>query len=856
MGDSPTTHEIRTDLRGLIRLLAKNLYSQPDAFLRELIQNAHDAIARRREIEGDRTPAGQIAIHVTWTRGRGTVTFEDNGAGMTEAEVHDYLATIGRSGTDEFRRALLDKGRYAAAGSLIGQFGIGLLSAFVVAERVIVQTRSCHPGQSGWRWECQGDKNYTLTPDPDAPLGSRVTLDIDEAHRDVLDHDFVRQAVRKYADFLPVPIVLNGEARINTVDAPWHRSYAKDEDRVAEYLAFIDRRFPDLALSVIPVDIDEPYPVKGVLYISDRRSTDLAAPGRVDVYQARMFIVADHGEMVPAWAKFVRGVIDSPSLTPTASRENIQQDTVSRAVREALGRLIIDHLKEIARDDPRRFQDLMEWHAYHIKGMALEAGDFFSEVAELLPFETNRGSMSLREYLARSAGANGGRPRILYFSERGQATQFFLLADAREVLVINAGYAHESEFLRKYAKEHPEIQLELLDFAESAQIFQPLPPAEARGFRDLLAAFNASMQQVGSVAKVVRFRPAEIPAVVTMTEAQMLRRNMEALKDHPVIPAEIRALVGQVMEGRPTPPVVLHINADNPTIRALAMMDLHSEVGENAIAAIGNNALLLAQHSSVTPRKAESMLVQSNRVIDLLIDQVQQADQLRQRVASLEKEAQTQRPREGDGLTAHVSCFVAFDFDARSHFFDCLRQILQDRPYFWEVVRADASVEHSDLLTNLYGKMSRSHCCVVELSERNPNVMLELGLVLAMGRPYLLLWDQNAQLDKDIADLAGKLRQDYDGRAPAEAMSQQLAEALRRHRPIQALVGLGHPKYLSSTIMRVPGIESTPAQAICGLFSTVEQFLAADAVAVAQRIQYPAYIVHALQEHVRNYCEG
>jgi len=856
MSQQTKTYEIKTDVRGLIKLLAKNLYTQPDVFIREMIQNANDGIVRRGSLDSS-APPGEIHIWAKWGKGANYIIFEDNGAGLTEQEIHDYLSTIGRTGTGDFKRELMEKGRYAEAANLIGQFGIGLLSAFVVAERVVVQTRSCRPGQPGWRWECWGDKDFTLEKDDGLETpGTRVTLYIDESHRDVLDVGFIRQAVRKYADFIPIPIYLNDEGRINAVDAPWHRTYVSEREQLEEYAVFVNRRFPDIPLAIIPVSIDAPYPVRGVLYISDRRRSDLSAPGRVDIYQSRMFIVAEHPEMLPPWAKFVAGVIDSPALTPTAARDNIQQDAVFRAIRDALGRVIIEHLKKMANENPRRFQEIMNWHHYHIKGMALQADDFFQEVADLLPFETNDGPMSLRQYLERTVKDKDGRRVILYFSERGQATQFFMLADAKGILVINASYVYESAFLQKYAREFPNVKLEQLDFAASDIIFQPLGPDETEPYRALIAEFNATMPTPGSYAKIVRFKPTHIPAVVTLTEAQKLRRELKALKDNPVIPDAIRDLVGRVVEERPSLPVVIYLNADNLTIQTLAKMNLRTEIAANAMVAIYNNALMLAQHL-ITPRNAETMFMQFNRIIDLLIAQAKEVDDLRQQMLQIEMANRRQEQVEADELTPYISCFVAFDFQKRDAVFEALRDLLQDRPYFWKVVRADASVEKPDLLPNLSDKMRRAHCFVVELSDANPNVMLELGMMLTLNRPVLLLRAKDADSTGELwANLSGKLYETYDAWDTPEALKEQLAEIVQKYTAFRQLAQKDAPKFLSPVLLREAPIREEAVRAVCHEFETVEDFLQAEAEAVAARTRLNAYMVRALQDYLRDYIEG
>ncbi len=155
----PQQSEFQIDLQGLIKLLAKNLYAEADVFVREMLQNGHDSVKRRRELQGDGAPPGEIRVQVD--RMAGTIAFTDNGAGMTETEVREYLSTIGRSGTDAFRQDLVAKGRQAEV-TVIGQFGIGLLSAFIVADRVVVETLSWRSGNPAWRWESNGEKTYEL----------------------------------------------------------------------------------------------------------------------------------------------------------------------------------------------------------------------------------------------------------------------------------------------------------------------------------------------------------------------------------------------------------------------------------------------------------------------------------------------------------------------------------------------------------------------------------------------------------------------------------------------------------------------------------------------------------------------
>ena len=371
------TAEFQIDLQGLIKLLAQNLYTESDVFVREMLQNAHDSIKQRKELQLENAPEGNVRVKID--REAATISFIDNGAGMTENEIQEYLSTIGRSGTESFRQELIEKGRSAHV-SLIGQFGIGLLSAFIVADKIVVETRSWKPKNPAWHWQSEGEKTYTLEPGNRKEPGTTVTLHINDSYRDMLNTADLREAIVKYADFLPMPIRLNEEqSLINTINAPWHRDYSqKPRAEIIDLTALLVRRFPDTPLSVMPIHIRTPYPVDGVLYISDFGTLDSSPIGLVDIYQSRMFVMQANRDILPPWARFVRGIIDSPALTLTASRDAVKQDSIQKAIRESLETVIIDHLVQLSQEQPVQFARICQWHHYDFKGMALNYEIFFN----------------------------------------------------------------------------------------------------------------------------------------------------------------------------------------------------------------------------------------------------------------------------------------------------------------------------------------------------------------------------------------------------------------------------------------------------------------------------------------------
>lgn len=843
--------EFRTELRGLIRLLAKHLYANEDVFVRELIQNAHDAINRRREIHKENAPAGVIRVRVD--KDAQTITFTDNGAGLTEQEIHDYLATIGKSGTDEFRQDLMKHGRQASV-NLIGQFGIGLLSAFIVSKRVLLETLSCHSGNSAWQWESSGDKDYVLAPGLRDEIGTSVTLYISDEYRDVLDLDFLRNSIRKYADFLPVEIYLNDEeAPVNSINAPWHKTFSKKADEIQELLVFIARRFPgEYPLEVIPIHIRTTFRADGVLYISDRSIPFVETSGQVDIYQSRMFIQASNNEILPAWAKFVRGVIDSPDLTPNAARDAVQRDGVFNAIKESLGKAIVDHLKQLARENPHHFQRVMLWHQYHIKGMALTDNEFFKEIADLVPFDTNQGVCSLQAYLER-APVIDERRSLVYFNERGSALQYYMLCNAKGLLVINASLAFEENFLKRYVQLHPEIRLHQINIAESEFIFEKLDDRELPQFRQLELVFEALIgNELNVKPRVVRFRPDSVPAVVTLSPDAKALMELQATRDNWRVPESVREIVGKVLEERPLP-LTLYFNANNSIIQQLSRMNLHSTAATRSLTAIYNNALLLARHEErIHPRDAEKMVHGFNEVINLFIAQTAELEQMRGQLSAMQITLQEQREQQrGDiGLTQHVSCFVALPFDKKYDLlFEALQELFENKPYFWEVIRADEHYVDDKVIGNIQKLMKRSHCYIAEITDANPSVMIELGMMqMYSDRPTFLLRQQGKGEDLP-ANLRGVIYLAYPETTDLARLVEALREEFSKAENIKQIKG--KTRHLSPVIMRLPGIDRSATEAIAKAIETVEEFVTLDPQIVAQKTGISTFIVQALQEHIR-----
>jgi len=847
--------EFQIDLQGLIKLLAKNLYAEADVFIREMLQNGHDSVKRRRELQGDGASSGEIRVRVD--RIAGTIAFTDNGAGMTEIEVREYLSTIGRSGTDAFRQDLVSRGRQAEV-TVIGQFGIGLLSAFIVADRVVVETLSWQQGNPAWRWESNGEKTYDLQRGDRKDIGSKVTLYINDKYRDMLSLEELRRGIRKYADFLPLSIYVNDdEAPANAVNAPWHKHYDNPKDELFEMSVFVARRFPDNPLSTIPIHLTSPYKVDGVLYVSDNRIPDVNTTGLVDIYQSRMFVVQGYRDMLPSWAKFVRGIIDSPALTLTAARDAVQQDNAQKEIKAQLGDAIIQHLTQLSKDDPNKFQRLCDWHHYHLKGMALRDETFFQSVADLIPFETNQGPMSLQRYFEEAKRLGQAETDLLYFDERGSATQFYMLCEARGLLVVDASQVFEDDFLERYGRLRPEIKLKQLNIGESDFIFEPLKGDEQKEYRSLEQEFMRGMPDRRSIAKAVKFKPESIPALSVMSAAAKNQAKLKQAGDNITLPEEVRKLVKDVLQGERSVPITLYLNVSNPMIQKLAKMP-PTEDTRDAYMALYNNSIMLI-NQVLTAQNAEFMFKSFTKVIDRMIAQTDEVQKLNGQIFKLANEVQALKnlaAAQGSEQTAHVSCFFAMPFDDHYEMIErAVKRVLEDKPYGWQVILARDLHKDRRIFENVRAHIAQSHCYIAEISEQNPNVFLEIGKMSHYAdesRPLILLRSKDAA-EEVPADLRDFLYLEYERVTDLEKLIEDIREKLKTKPELQKLKS-GKNTYLSRTILGLKAdISPTSVNKIADRFKTVEDLCKAPMEETANEIDISPTSVKAAQEAMKAY---
>ncbi|HID00114.1 MAG TPA: molecular chaperone HtpG, partial [Piscirickettsiaceae bacterium] len=419
------THRFQTEVDQLLHLVINALYSNRDIFLRELISNATDALDKLRFAaisddslyEGDQT----LRIRIRYDKAGKTITIEDNGIGMSRDEVIENIGTIAHSGTKQFLSQLTGDAKKDSA--LIGQFGVGFYSAFIVADKVTLETRRAgRPAAEGVRWVSEGKGEYSLETIDKAEKGTRITLHLKGDAEEYLDGHKLRQIIRQYSDHISFPIFMpkeeikDGETvmldeweQVNKATALWlePKSKLKDED----YINFYKQTFHDFEdpLTWLHNRVEGTLEYTSLFYIPQVPPFDLYDRTRrygVKLYVKRVFIMDDAEHLLPAYLRFVRGIIDSDDLPLNVSRELLQDNQVVRKIRSASTKRILEHLQKLAQTDTDKYATFWDHFGNVLKEGVVEDGANRDKIAKLLRFASTHDDQaaqrtSLDDYIGR-----------------------------------------------------------------------------------------------------------------------------------------------------------------------------------------------------------------------------------------------------------------------------------------------------------------------------------------------------------------------------------------------------------------------------------------------------------------------
>jgi molecular chaperone HtpG len=598
-GCSSVDHQFKINLRGIIDLLSNHLYSGPRVYLRELLQNGTDAIRARCQFEpGHR---GTLRIELMGRQGGGPsrLAFVDDGIGLTEEEVHRFLATIGLSSKagESWERPE----------DFIGRFGIGLLSCFIVSDEIAIVTRSIREGSPPIQWRGRPDGTYSVKIlSGEIPPGTQVYLTAKPGSEREFEPDRVRELAGHFGGLLPYPItIVEGEDQqvVNVEGVPWRRSYPSRKARTEALLDFGRETLGGHFLDALPLR-SEAGQVEGVAFVLPY-SPSLASKRAHRVYLKDMLLSESAEGLLPDWAFFVKCVLNARDLRPTASRESFVEDQTLAETREALGDCLRDYLVELASTEPERFGKLIALHALSIKSLAVEDDEALRMFADWLPFETSTGTMRLGDY-------RKDQDVIRYVPDLDQFRQLARVAAAQSICVINAAYTYDAELLARLPEVFPEVRVEVVDPSGLAQSFEDLDLDERELAYPLVRAADIALQPFRCGAEARKFLPEDLPALYSTDPAANFLRSIEQSRD--VADELWSSVLGNLAGPASTEPYArLCFNFRNPLVRKIAGLKDRGLL-RRSVEMLYIQALLLGHH----PLGAKEMELLNSGLIGLI----------------------------------------------------------------------------------------------------------------------------------------------------------------------------------------------------------------------------------------------
>jgi molecular chaperone HtpG len=591
---STEKHHFQAEIQQLLDIVIHSLYTDREVFVRELVSNAADACEKLRFLQSSGQavyqPDIKETIAVKTDAAAGTVTISDTGLGMTRNDLVENLGTIAHSGTKAFLKQLAENQKPDAR--LIGQFGVGFYSAFMVAAKVTVLSRSYLPEEQGWRWTSENAGGYEIEPAADLPRGTQIIIQLKDDAKDFTEEHKLERILQKYSSFVQFPIELNGK-HLNTIQALWTRS--KSEITDAEYNAFYqyvghDHEDPLLRLHF---NADAPLAIQSVLFVPQRNIENMGMgrmePG-VNLY-CKKVLIQDHAKgLFPEWLRFLRGVVDSEDLPLNISRETMQDTSLLQKLNKVLTTRFLKFLEETAEKDTATYEKFYAEFARCLKEGVASDFTHREPLGRLLRYEssaTEKGKFtSLAEYVKRMGSE--------------QKEIFYLLAPNRETAESSPYYevfqsrGYEVLFLSdpwdEFVMEHlHEFEKKPLRAAEKAELDINPPPAAEGTLSDADATALAAWikeklaDRVGAVR--VSKRLVNSPAVVVESDRHMtssMKRILKSLqKDKDALPETQPDL-----ELNPRHIVIVRLNQMRQTDEPLAIK-VAEQVYDNARVAAG-----------------------------------------------------------------------------------------------------------------------------------------------------------------------------------------------------------------------------------------------------------------------------
>ena len=600
-------------------IIKKWLYSDKDIFIRELISNGCDAISKLKRLvslgEANIDENEKYKVLVSINKENGTLKFIDNGIGMTEEEVKKYITQVAFSGAEDFISKYKDK--MDEDKDIIGHFGLGFYSAFMVAKTVQIDTLSYLEGAEAVTWVCDGGTEYEIYPSEDRKeRGTTITLYVDEDNKEFLEVYKVREVIEKYCSFLPIEIYLEEEGKeekeedkkpLNDTTPLWMKSPRDCTDE--EYKDFYKKVFLDFndPLFWIHLNVDYPFNLKGILYFPKLKHELEATEGQVKLYNNQVFVADNIKEVIPDFLLLLKGTIDCPDLPLNVSRSFLQKDKDVMKISKHIVKKVADKLVGLYKNERENFNGFWKDIQIFIKYGCLRDESFYEKIKDIVIFRRLNGEyITLKEYLEENKEKHENK--VFYVTDEKQQSQYIKMFKEAGLDALVLDCSLDNHFISFLESKETGVTFARID----SDISEILKNDDTEDLKDLNEKIEKLFKEVASQGvkevKVESLKNSETPAMILVSEQSRRMAEMSRMfggMDMPNMFNEERTLV---------------INNNNPIIKKLANVNLEDKKEKTTLICSYILDLALLSNKELTSEEMDSFIDRSNKLLNMVID--------------------------------------------------------------------------------------------------------------------------------------------------------------------------------------------------------------------------------------------
>lgn len=594
--------QIEVDSQNIFPIIKKWLYSDKDIFLREIVSNACDAISKLAHLnlmgELDKEP-DKARIDIRVNKDEKTLIVSDNGIGMTAAEVEDYITKIAFSGAADFIEKYKDKTDGDCG--IIGHFGLGFYSVFMVSDKVEIETLSYQNNEKPVHWTSDGSYTYEIEDGQRTQAGTSIILHINDESAEFLDENKIRQMLNKYCQFMPYEIYLNSEGKddekpVNNTNPLWLK--APKDCTKQEYEDFYREIFTDFnaPLFWIHLNVDFPFRLKGILYFPKQSNRVEVMPGQVKLYNNQVYIADNIKEVIPEFLMLLKGVIDCPDLPLNVSRSFLQNDRDVQKISKHITKKVSDKLHSIFKQNREDFEKYWEDIAPFIKFGCIKEENFYDRVKDIILLKTINGQY---ETLQEFKDENNGK--FFYVTDENLQSQYIDIFKDNNMNAAVLSHAIDAHFISFLEYKDNEFKFSRIDSSVD-EALKSTDSEDESGYENLVQSFKTAIDDDKTTIEAQNLKSKNTPAIIIIPEFE---RRMK----------EMGSMYGDMFKNQPVSETLV-INTANDIVKKI---DTLNEEDKNIVCKYIYNLAKL-NNKKLTAEEISEFTKRSTDVLQLIFD--------------------------------------------------------------------------------------------------------------------------------------------------------------------------------------------------------------------------------------------